>query len=602
MEANEDCGACGCKILNPDGTFAPESRRSVPTVSTALYKAVGLTALFPKSKIFSAYYLGWMGEDESGEVPVLSGSFMFYRAKCLKELDGFDERFFMYGEDIDLCYRTKQNGWSIHYVPETSIIHYKGESTKKNEIAYNRVFNDALYKFFEKHFTSRYSVLFKFLIFWAIRFRAVASFIVNNIQTYRYIITDLIVINNALLVGMFIRSSFDPDGIFSMLQAQFFWLNLLWSLSYLFFARLYGIINEHKLSIVGSLKAVLFSFLALVAITFFLRNLAFSRIILVVSFLIGFVGIGFIRFWRVNRVKSTKFSRGKVSPLRMLIVGVGGSTEQIISKVKGKAKWQVEISGVVRQETRSTAKEESIHEYEVGNLSDLKAIISSTQTDIVVFILESVSHKDLLDSIRKLRDTDVEIKVIPQNMNFIIGKADVEYLDDIAVVNLQLSFFNPIQKLMKRLFDFALGSLGLFLLLPFIWAVIKNSSGEKQDVTIFDGSKKRTISLLNHQTFSSKIYNRWKLCYKIVAGDISFVGSSAGPLPGQNISRYKTGLTGYVQINRDRITNQKDREQFDLHYLQNYSIWLDLDILFKALIREDSLTAAFFAENEEFED
>jgi len=597
MEVHEECGACGCKILNPDGTFAPESRRSVPTVSTALYKAVGLTALFPESKIFGTYYLGWMEEDEGGEIPVLSGSFMFFRTQCLKELGGFDERFFMYGEDIDLCYRAKQGGWSIHYVPDTSIIHYKGESTKKNEIAYNRVFNDALYKFFEKHFTNRYSVLFKFLIFWAIRFRAVASFFVNNIRTYRYIITDLIVINMALLVGMFIRSSFDPDGIFSMLQAQFFWLNLLWSLSYLSFARLYGIINEHKLSIVGSLKAVVFSFLTLVAITFFLRSLAFSRIILAVSFLIGFIGIGFIRFRRINKIKSTKFSRGKVTPLRMLLVGIGDSTEQIVSKIKGKARWQVEIAGVVRQNTQGAVKDGSISEYEVGDLKDLKSLIRTTRSDIVVFLLESVSHKELLSSIRTLRDVDIEIKVIPPNMNFILGKADVEYLDDIAVVDLQLSFFNPVQKFLKRSFDFVLGSLGLLLLLPFMWTIFNVRSEKKREVTIFDGSGKKTLNLMNHQTFSSKIYNRWVLCYKIAIGEISFVGSPAGQVSEQDMTRYKTGLTGYVQINRERITNQQDQEQFDLHYLQNYSIWLDLDILFKALLREESLTGAFLAEN-----
>jgi lipopolysaccharide/colanic/teichoic acid biosynthesis glycosyltransferase len=523
---------------------------------------------------------------------------MFFRTECLKELGGFDERFFMYGEDIDLCYRATKTGWSIHYVPETSIIHYKGESTKKNEVAYNRVFNDALYKFFEKHFTTRYSGLFRFLIFWAIQFRAVASFFVNNMRSYRYIITDLIVINLALLVGMFIRSSFDPDGIFSMVAPQFLWLNLLWSVLYLSFAQLYGIINEHRLSIVGSLKAVLFSFLMLVAITFFIRSLAFSRIILVVSFMIGFIVIGGLRFRRVNQIKSTKFSRGKVSPLRMLLVGVGSNTEQLVNTIKGKARWQVEIAGLVRQEGEPPIVNPELLDYDVGTISDIKTLIRTTRTEVVVFLLDSVSHKELLDSIQSLRDVDVEVKVIPQNMNFILGKADVEYLDDIAVVDLQLPFFNPIQKLIKRTFDFMAGCIGMMLLFPFSWACIKARSHKKRNVAIFDGTRIKTIELADHQSFATKIYNRWRLCYNIAKGSISIVGSAAGPVHDQEITRYKTGLTGYVQINRDRITDQKDREQFDLHYLQNYTIWLDLDILFKALIREESLTGAFLAEGE----
>jgi lipopolysaccharide/colanic/teichoic acid biosynthesis glycosyltransferase len=81
----------------------------------------------------------------------------------------------------------------------------------------------------------------------------------------------------------------------------------------------------------------------------------------------------------------------------------------------------------------------------------------------------------------------------------------------------------------------------------------------------------------------------------MIAGRISVVGASSNPSDNSDAPPYKTGLTGYAQINRDRITTDKDREQFDLHYLQNYSIWLDLDILFKALIRENSLTEALLS-------
>jgi GT2 family glycosyltransferase len=155
MQSNEDCGACGCKILNPDGTFAPESRRSVPTIWSAACKVFGLNTLFPKSKLFGKYYLSWLHEDEPSSIPVLSGSFMFWRTNVLQQLGGFDERFFMYGEDIDLCYRIQETGYHIDYVPETSIIHYKGESTKKGDLKYIRLFNKALYQFFDKQYSSQ---------------------------------------------------------------------------------------------------------------------------------------------------------------------------------------------------------------------------------------------------------------------------------------------------------------------------------------------------------------------------------------------------------------------------------------------------------------
>ncbi|MFO7845905.1 MAG: glycosyltransferase [Balneolaceae bacterium] len=597
MEANTEWGACGCKILNPDGTFAPESRRSVPKVSTAIYKAIGLTSLFPESKHFGAYYQGWKDEDEEDEVPVLSGSFMYFRTQCLKEVNGFDERFFMYGEDIDLCYRVKEAGWKIYYVPKTSIIHYKGESSKKNEIAYNKAFNDAIYKFFDKHYTSKYSRLFKFLVYWAIRFRAIISFISHNLKDFRFTIADLTVINLALFAGMFIRSSFDPDGWFSIFQPRFLWLNVLWSGLYLIFAQTFGVIKEHKLSIVGSLKAVFFSFLMLVAITFFLRNLAFSRIILATSFLIAFVWIGLMRFRRVNRIKSTRFSRGKVSPVRLLLVGVGESTGEIVNRMKGKAGWQVEIAGVVGQENISDSLIRQPGADYAGEINQLRSLIRTLQVDIVVFLMESVSHKELLSSIRELRDVDVEIKVIPDQMNFLLGKADIEYLDDLAVVNLKLTYFNPVQRIVKRTTETVIGIFGAVFLLPLMIVSIFKKEKAKNTVSVFDGNRNRSLTLFPHDSFSNRMMNRLTICYHLIRGRISIVG--APPYIGEQkeTKRYKTGLTGYAQINRERIRNQKDREQFDLHYLQNYSIWLDLDILLKAMIREDSIIGSFIEQS-----
>ncbi len=594
MDAHERCGACGCKILNPDGTFAPESRRSIPTLSAAVYKAIGLTTLFPKNKYFGAYYQGWKDEDEGGKVPVLSGSFMFFRTDVLKQAKGFDERFFMYGEDIDLCYRVTEMGWEIHYVPQTSILHYKGESTKKNELAYNRVFNEAIYKFFEKHFTSRYSRLFKFLIFWAIQIRVIISFFVNNIRSHRYVLSDLLIINVSLIIGMLIRASFDPRGLLSMLNPEFFWLNLLWSVLYLLFAEAFGVLKENTYSIVGSLKAVFFSCLMLVAITFFIRSLAFSRIILAVAFILGFTFVGLSRFMRVNRIKSTRLSRGKLNPLRLLLVGAKKSTNEMAQKINSKVGWQVEIAGMVDPgiQGNSDNSELTVNQ-DTGHLSILKSAVKSTRTDVIVFLMDSVSYKQLLNSIQTARQLDVEIKIIPEGMNFILGKADIEYLDTMQVVNLDLNYFNPVQKVIKRAFDICTGLTAIVCLLPFSWVWITSGQKEKIHIPVYTGRDMNKITLNHHDSFIDKNKNRFRICWAIFKGKISLIGAPAGPPADFDNYRYKTGFTGYVQINRERISDAKEREQFDLHYLQNYSVWLDLDILFKALIREESLTGAF---------
>jgi len=592
MENNKQCGASGCKILNPDGSFAPESRRSVPTLSAAIYKAIGLTALFPNSNHFGAYYQGWKDEDEQSEVPVLSGSFMFFRTECLKEMEGFDERFFMYGEDIDLCYRVTEAGWQIHYVPDTSIIHYKGESTKKNELSYNRVFNDAIYKFFDKHYTHQYSSLFKFLIFWAIQVRVMVSFFVNNIREHRFVLTDLAILNLSLIVGMVIRASFDPRGLMSMLQPQFLWLNLLWSVLYLLFMQAYGNLKQkNAYSIVGSLKSVFFSFLMLVAITFFARDLAFSRIILAVSFILGFTFVGISRFRRVNHIKSTRLSRGKINPLRLVLVGSEQSTLEIVKKINLKTGWEVEIVDRISPEKFSVQNHESEDQIFASNLVDK---VQSARAEMFLFLMDSVPYKTLLTSIRKLRSYNSEVKVVPEGMDFILGKSEVEYFDFESDEEQELNYFNPVQKVMKRLFDVGVSVGALFLLLPFIWVWLTSSGKKKQVFSVFNGKTWKNIKLNTHQSFSDKVLNRFRLSWAILFGKLSLVGSqNALRMENETKYLYKTGLTGHVQINRDRISSEKERSQFDLHYLQNYSIWLDFDILFKALIRENSLTEAF---------
>jgi GT2 family glycosyltransferase len=198
---------------------------------------LGLHTIFPKSRLFGQYYLSWLAEDQQAQVPVLSGSFMFWRTDLLQQLGGFDERFFMYGEDIDLCYRVQDTSYHIDYVPSTSIIHYKGESTKKGDLRYIRIFNEAMYLFFDKHQSSRYSALFKAVIFSAIWLKTIFSFVFSRLKAISWIAADLVLLNISIILGFLIRFQFSVE-IFSDLQSfQFLWVNLLASGIYLLLGR-----------------------------------------------------------------------------------------------------------------------------------------------------------------------------------------------------------------------------------------------------------------------------------------------------------------------------------------------------------------------------
>ncbi|MFV5695627.1 glycosyltransferase family 2 protein [Flavobacterium sp. LB3P122] len=156
-----DLGILGCKLIDGTGTFLPESKRGVPTPWVAFTKITCLYKLFPKSRTFGKYYAQHLNENETGKVDILVGAFMLMKKDLYLEVGGFDEDCFMYSDDIDLSYRILQKGKSNYYFHETTVIHYKGESTVKDE-TYMKRFQEAMNFFYKKHF--RRSVLFSLFI------------------------------------------------------------------------------------------------------------------------------------------------------------------------------------------------------------------------------------------------------------------------------------------------------------------------------------------------------------------------------------------------------------------------------------------------------
>ena len=155
FSATENCGALGVKMLDGTGKFLKESKRSFPSPVTSFCKLAGLSALFPRSKLFAKYYAGHLPADQNNEVDVLAGAFMMLDKKTLDKVKGFDEDFFMYGEDIDLSYRIQQSGLKNYYFSETAIIHFKGESTQKQSYNFIRQFYEAMTMFVSKHYKEK---------------------------------------------------------------------------------------------------------------------------------------------------------------------------------------------------------------------------------------------------------------------------------------------------------------------------------------------------------------------------------------------------------------------------------------------------------------
>ena len=182
MDKNPQAGMCGVGMLRVDGSFAPVSRRGVPTPFVAFCKMSGLGSLFPKSRLFGRYYMQYLNKQSINPIEIVSGAFMFIRKEALDKVGLLDESFFMYGEDIDLSYRVLKAGYQNYYIP-TQILHYKGESTKKDSLKYVNAFHKAMVIFFKKHFT-HYSTIYSAFITLTVVMRGTMSYVMQ--KTYAW--------------------------------------------------------------------------------------------------------------------------------------------------------------------------------------------------------------------------------------------------------------------------------------------------------------------------------------------------------------------------------------------------------------------------------
>ncbi|MEX1055052.1 MAG: glycosyltransferase family 2 protein, partial [Rhodothermales bacterium] len=288
MNEHPNAGAVGCKILHPDGSFARESRRSFPTPRVAFYRLVGLASLFPRSRTFGRYNMTYLPEDQVSEVDALSGSCMVVRRDALYgSFTGtgsgaglLDEDFFMYGEDLDWCYRIQQAGWKIFYTPETQIIHYKGESTKRGELRYVRLFYGAMLQFSEKHFESRYSGLFAVLVKMGIVFRAAASLLGKASRRFSWPILDFTVVYACAAAAAVVHSTLlnaEPSPLFFAAVAPSYALG---SVAGTAAAGGYG----HRRRIRSVWVGVLLGMIFVASASFFVKEIAFSRLVVLSTF------------------------------------------------------------------------------------------------------------------------------------------------------------------------------------------------------------------------------------------------------------------------------------------------------------------------------
>jgi len=182
LEANVEVGIVGPKIVKLDGSLDLACRRSFPTPASSFFKLTGLSKLFPMSRWVARYNLTYLGDDETAEVDSVMGAYMLVRGKTLEQAGLYDERFFMYGEDLDLAFRVKERNWKVFYYPAVTVLHHKGASSRKQSERSIREFYRAMHIFHRKHYAQRYSGLINAVIRFGISLRGTIALLQNALR------------------------------------------------------------------------------------------------------------------------------------------------------------------------------------------------------------------------------------------------------------------------------------------------------------------------------------------------------------------------------------------------------------------------------------
>ncbi len=588
FEETPDAGAATCKVINPDGSFSVDCRHSIPTPMIAFWKVTGMSKLFPKSKIFAKYNLTYLDPDDTYPVPGISGCFMMVRKSVLDKVGYFDERFFMYCEDIDLCHRINLSGSKIYYVPTSQIIHYKGESTKKNNIDYVITFNKALYQFFEKYYAQSTVFIYRWIIVFGIVLRGIFVYTRNFLHEHFPQILDMAILNIVLLLSFMLRLEFKSGFTWTDFFGLYWIVNLMSSLIFLIGAYYSEVYPRHRFSIQGIVKANLITFMVLAAVTFFLKQFAFSRMVVLIAAIVSpLLMIG----WRSLLKRSYQGDRsawGKdVFSKPTVIVGNHSSAESLYAKIRDLRDIGYDLRGIIT--TAGAVRDEDTPGVPVlGQMNNLKELIRIHRIRQVIFSSDMLSYEQILTTMSNISMPQLEYKIAPSNLEFVIGKSSIERFDDYPLLDIDYAIGKPFNRWLKRVFDVLASAAMLVLFLPLALPIFISRYGQLESIEIHDEAGGST-KILQEAPFTRRtLLNRWLLCWFIFRGKLSFVGAPLEVYEGEESAatiRYKPGLTGLVQINADRLSGPEDVEKYHLFYVKNQSIFLDLEILAKAVLR-----------------
>lgn len=537
MDKTPDAGGLGVKMIDGKGRFLPESKRGLPTPEVAFWKMFGFSRLFPRSKRFGQYHLGYLDNNQIHEVDVLAGAFMLLRRETLAKVGLLDEDYFMYGEDIDLSYRITKGGYKNYYFPETTILHYKGESTKKGSVNYVRVFYNAMIIFAGKHFSKGNARRYAILINLAIYFRALLSLIGRFFSKAKLALADasLIFLGFAILLPIwesykFQRGYYPREYLHVAVPIYILiWICCIW-------------FNGGYRKSIQFMRIFKGLFWGVISILIFYslidETMRYSRALLLLGSGWAFLILPTYRYL-LHKFKVPGLELELDKQKRIAVVA-GTAESKRISELIIQSGLKIEPVGFV-------SPDDSVHQqFYLGNIHQLPEIIRINKIDELIFSSEDIPSQEIIRLMLDLNDLNIDYKIAPPESFSIIGSNSISTAGDMYVVHIN-SIVKENNKKNKRAFDLVT-AICLFILSPLLIWKVNTKSGFLKSIL------------------------------EVLAGKKSWVGYCSGIQ--NNLPSIKKGILSPASLFPETIP-QKKKDELNIVYAKDYRLLNDLEIVLK---------------------
>lgn len=536
MDCTPDAGGLGVKMIDGKGRFLPESKRGLPTPEVAFWKMFGFSKLFPRSKRFSHYHLGYLDNDQISEVEVLAGAFMLLRRETLDKVGLLDEDYFMYGEDIDLSYRITKGGYKNYYFPETTIIHYKGESTKKGSINYVKVFYNAMIIFARKHFSKGNARRYAILINLAIYFRAFLSLCARFFKAILLPLIDALIIFSGFVILLPIWETYKfQRGYYPSEYLHF--VVPIYLLIWIFCIWLNGGYRKN-IQFIRILKGLFWGAISiLIFYSLIDESMRYSRAMLLLGSGWAFLTLPIYRYL-LHKMQMTGLELDKQK--RVAIVAAPIESKRISGLIDHSG-MNIDVVGFV-------SPNESVHrQFYLGKIQQLPEIIRINKIDELIFSSEDIPSQEIIRIMLELNNLNIDYKIAPPESLSIIGSNSISTAGDMYVVHIN-SIVKENNRQNKRAFDLVT-AICLFILSPFLVWLVYYKSG----------------------FFRSILH--------VILGKKSWVGYCAGNQ--KHLPPIKEGILTPASLFSETIPEKK-KDELNIVYAKDYRLMNDLEIVLKA--------------------